>query len=282
MSELLDDLARRLAQPMPRRRAVGVLGVTLVSLATGGTAIGARRPFGTRQSSGCGAPYKVCEPASQYCFVHCCPKHTVCSFGPRSSRGCQITPGCCDPCNPKASTPNGSGGCAPGPVASHCGGRECKGPGNRIDAVKTPSGADYGLTGSQFRRGQTIDAQEAMALTLGDGSILKISQGTRVRLDECPSGEPSAFELLDGSIWTNIKKAVGGGQFQVSTPWGGGGVRGTTFRMSYLPARKRTTLEVFKGSVEFWARATPKRKLLVKAGQTAVQQGRGQPRITKR
>ena len=124
MSELLDDLARTLAQPMPRRRALGVLGVTLVGLATGGSATCARGPLGGRQSSGCGSAYKVCSPATENCFAHCCPKHTVCSPGPVSSRGCQINPGCCDPCNPRASQPDGNGGCAPGPVAADC----CKGP----------------------------------------------------------------------------------------------------------------------------------------------------------
>lgn len=125
MSELLDDLARTLAQPMPRRRALGVLGVTLVGLATGGTATCARGPLVGTQSRGCGSAYKVCEPATQACFAHCCPKHTACSFSQRGKTGCQISPGCCDPCNSQRSTPDGQGGCKPGPVADTCCKKKC-------------------------------------------------------------------------------------------------------------------------------------------------------------
>ncbi len=153
---------------------------------------------------------------------------------------------------------------------------------NRIDSVKAPSGADYGLANSQVRLGQTVSAKEAMELALGDGSIIKLDKGASFRLGECLGPETGLFQLLDGRVWLWIKRAVGGGEFQFQTERGGGGVRGTTFSISYDRARKRTTLHVVKGSVEIWARSTPKRKLLVKAGQTAVQQGNGQPRITKR
>jgi ferric-dicitrate binding protein FerR (iron transport regulator) len=90
------------------------------------------------------------------------------------------------------------------------------------------------------------------------------------------------FGLLNGSIWTAIKRAVGGGPFQFETERDVIGTRGTTFSISHDRARNRTTVRVFEGAVEFWRRSTPKRKLLVKAGQTAVRQGNRQPRITKR
>jgi hypothetical protein len=277
MSDSLDRLARALAEPMPRRRALSVLGIAAAGFWTGG----AGAAHGKR-AAGCGSAYKECSPATEFCFAHCCPKHTVCSFGPRSPRGCQITPGCCDPCNPRASVPNGNGGCAPGPVANTCGGRACEGSGNHISSVKTASGADYGLANTQFRIGQRVTAQEAMQLELGDGSVLKLDKGTSFTLEECPSQEPSLFKLIDGSIWTAIKKAVGGGPFQIETERCGTGVRGTTYRISHNRAKKRTTVQVFKGSVEIWRHSTPKRKLVVKAGQSAVQQGSGQPRLTKR
>lgn len=116
---------------MPRRGALGVLGVTLAALTTGGTAAG--RPFGRKQSRGCGAAYKVCEPASQACFAHCCPKHTTCSFSSRGTNGCQKQPGCCDPCNRERSQPDGQGGCRPGPVPAHC---PCRSDQKRCDAGK--------------------------------------------------------------------------------------------------------------------------------------------------
>jgi hypothetical protein len=170
MSELLDDLARTLAQPMPRRRALGVLGVTLAGLATGGTAWGARGPSGARQSRGCGSAYKVCSPATEFCFAHCCPKHTVCSPGPVSSRGCQITPGCCDPCNREKSQPDGKGGCRPGPIPDHCpckqGQKPCNaGRGRGVvccDAdeycatSRKDEGSGQSVTGTCCKRGQTF------------------------------------------------------------------------------------------------------------------------------
>ena len=120
MSELLDDLARTLAQPMPRRRALGVLGVALVGLATGGSATALAVPFGTPSESRCGAAYKVCEPTTQACFAHCCPKHTVCSFSARGDKAVRERPGCCDPCNRSCSQPDGQGGCRPGPIPAYC------------------------------------------------------------------------------------------------------------------------------------------------------------------
>ncbi len=120
MSELLDELARTLARPMPRRRALGVVGVTLVGLATGGAAGAARRPLVGTQASGCGKGYKVCSTGSDLCRATCCPVHTTCSIGPKSPRGCAISDGCCDPCNREKSQPDGKGGCRPGPIPDHC------------------------------------------------------------------------------------------------------------------------------------------------------------------
>jgi hypothetical protein len=170
-------------------------------------------------------------------------------------------------------------------VDGHCGkDRDCKGPSNHIDSVRTASGSDYGLTNTSFRVGQRVTAPEAMQLQLGDGSSLKLDKGTTFKIAKCPFEEKTVIDLLTGKLWSTVKRAVSGGQkFQVETPWGGGGVRGTTFWISYAPARKLTTLHVIKGSVELRQRFGARRKLLVRAGQTAVQQGRnGAPRLVRR
>jgi len=152
--------------------------------------------------------------------------------------------------------------------------------------VKTASGNDYGLTNTSFRVGQRVTATEATTLTFGDGSVIRLDKGTSFEVDRCNDNQPSdptVLELLIGKLWRAAKSAATGGQtFQVETQRAGTGVRGTTFWISYLPAKKQTTLHVVKGSVEMWRRSTPKRKLLVKTGQTAVQQGSALPRITKR
>jgi hypothetical protein len=282
MSDSLDRLARALAEPMPRRRALSVLGIAVAGLWTGGAASGARAAP-RKRAVGCGSAYKVCSPATEFCFASCCPKHTICSIGPRSSRGCPIHPGCCDPCDPDGSSPDGNGGCVAGPTPDYCGGRVCEGPRNHVSSVKTPSGADYGLANTQLRLGQKITAREPMELTMGDGSVIRLDKDSVVKYDQCDNEDnPGVFRILGGRVWTAIKKAVGGGPFQFETERAVIGVRGTTFQISYDRAKKRTTVQVFKGSVEMWRRSTPKRKLVVKAGQSAVQQGSGQPRLTKR
>ena len=108
---------------MPRRRALGVLGVTLVSLAAGGTATGARRPLGT-QAHWCHREvrangWKYCQQETEACFPACCPQDRTCSKGKCGSNGC-CEWSCCDPCNKNASQPDGKGGCKPGPVPDHC------------------------------------------------------------------------------------------------------------------------------------------------------------------
>jgi hypothetical protein len=177
---------------MPRRRALGVLGVTLVGLASGATATGARRPLGTRQSGGCGAAYKVCEPASQACFAHCCPKHTVCSFSSRGSNGCQKLPGCCDPCNRERSQPDGQGGCKPGPVPDHCpckpgqkpcrtgafGGVVCCDADEFCATSAKDEGSGHAVTGTCCKKGSSF-CHAADRGTSGPGRAFCCPRGTR-------------------------------------------------------------------------------------------------------
>jgi hypothetical protein len=159
---------------MPRRRALGVLGATLVGLATGGTARSARTPLGAqahwchREVSRNG--WRFCTPETEACFPTCCPQERTCSIGPRGSNGCPSLVSCCDPCNPHGSRPTADGGCAPGPVASHC---PCKRGQKKCDAgrghgvvcceadeycatSRKDEGSGHAVTGTCCKRGESF------------------------------------------------------------------------------------------------------------------------------
>ena len=259
MSEFLDELARSLTTAMPRRKAVRVVGGALLGLA-----IPAARATAAPATHDCPAQNAFlcqCPSINGLFYKICCPNPT-----PTVKYECQCK-----------APPGGHAACHP--VVSK---RDCQGPSNNIKSVKTASGRDYGLTNTSFRPGQRVTASEAMQLQLGDGSVLKLDKGTSFDIDKCPFDESTVIDLLTGKLWNAAKRAAGAPEFQVETERAVTGPRGTTYWISYLPARKRTTVHVVKGSVEFRQRFGAKRRLLVKSGQTAVQEGNGPPRITKR
>jgi hypothetical protein len=93
MSERFDNLSKAMAGPMPRRRALRLMGA---SLAAGAAAV-VVRPFRGDAVGGCGV-------GEQTCGNFCCKKGTFCST-PSPGDEC-----CC----PKGSTPCGVRCCAAG------------------------------------------------------------------------------------------------------------------------------------------------------------------------
>lgn len=90
-ARVLDDLARTLAQPMPRRRALRVLGMSVAAVAVPGMrpslARGARAaaPHCTQGAKCCGHDERVCgRPGKEYCCrapswqIHCGARGTKC------------------------------------------------------------------------------------------------------------------------------------------------------------------------------------------------------------
>jgi hypothetical protein len=117
---------------MPRRGALRLLSTAVVGAWASGSAPGARAAL-SRRAHTCDTAvktgaWKYCTQATEYCFPTCCPNERKCSVGRLSNRGCPEVTTCCDPCNPRASTPDGAGGCGPGPVAAYC---PCK-PGQKV------------------------------------------------------------------------------------------------------------------------------------------------------
>jgi hypothetical protein len=144
MSELLDGLARSLAEPMPRRRALRVLTVTLAGAMLSGRAV---MTAAATDSAGCPNPGDLfcggCENVNGLNYGDvCCPGPDAsrywecdCKKGPGGYNGCKrktgcdvsCGSGCCDSttehccpsgyCFPKESACCGNGACAAG---THC------------------------------------------------------------------------------------------------------------------------------------------------------------------
>jgi hypothetical protein len=150
MSELLDDLARSLAEPMPRRRALRVVAVTLAGAMVSGRGV---MTAAATNSAGCPNPGDMLCPGAKCPSVNGFHYPDVCCTGPDASTywecdckpgvggyngckrktGCEIScgGGCCDSatekcchsrCFPKdmgecCSTLEAAGAC---PAGTHC------------------------------------------------------------------------------------------------------------------------------------------------------------------
>lgn len=126
MSEsFFDDLARTLAQPMPRRRAVRVLGAALVTAVLPG--VSARAAFAGRMLSTCEPNTRECKcpSAGGRFFVACCPtnhptlKYTCECFGEPDPRAQCTAQRICPP----GSTKCGNDCCEP---YENCVGGRCE------------------------------------------------------------------------------------------------------------------------------------------------------------
>jgi hypothetical protein len=160
----------------------------------------------------------------------------------------------------------------------------CKGAQNRIDSA-TGEGRSLGLDGASFYAGQIVSGPPKTKIRLGDESVIELEKGGQFEISEC-AGNQTEVELTGsiGRFWTHVKKALGGGskKFEVRTKRMVAGVRGTEFAISYDAKKERTKLWVMEHTVSFAGRNGVKGKLMVHAGQVAVQQGTGAPHLVKR
>lgn len=300
---LSNDLARTLAEPMPRRRVLGAVGGFVLAAAF--------RPLSALGASK-QCPEPACPPGFPLCAVmqgpqFPCPLPLCCEPGSRCCQGssrqgqrawtngkyCCLPGFICSPANGGTCVSDCKAGqfrcgayCCPDGSACENGrcirSREvCRGPANRIDSVRTASGKDLGLTGSYFAVGQKIRATEEMKLKLGNDTVLLLEKGATFKVRACPGPQETKLELLVGKIWAEIKRTIARDKFIVET----GSIvspRGTKFWISYLPGKKRTTVRVFKGSVSFRNRYGVKHEIIVRAGQTGVQERNRAPRLVRR
>lgn len=111
---LLDGLARSLARPMRRRKALMVFGGAVAAVALPG----AGRPAVARSRSRAGGT-QVCYAETADCFQITCPSDRICCLGPddpATITPCPTNPHCCNPCDPQQSQCLGDGNCGPGPI----------------------------------------------------------------------------------------------------------------------------------------------------------------------
>ncbi len=105
-------------------------------------------------------------------------------------------------------------------------------------ATRTPKGgAAVPLTvDAAIELGDTVDVQKGnLKLVLTDGSVIMLAPGSKLEITaaEFEGQERKGFKafLQSGSLWTKVKKALGGGGYEVSTERAVAGVRGTIFRI---------------------------------------------------
>jgi len=160
----------------------------------------------------------------------------------------------------------------------------CDGAQNRI-ASATGEGRSLGLDGASFYPGQLISGPAKTKIKLADATMIELEKGGQFTIEKCEEGETSVgLPESIGKFWTHVKKAIKGDskKFEVTTKRTVAGVRGTIFAISYNKKKELTKLWVKEGTVSFKGRNGAKGKLLVRAGQVALQKGKGSPKFVKR
>ncbi len=105
------------------------------------------------------------------------------------------------------------------------------------DASRIPKGgtAQPLKVGAALELGDSIVVKGHLKFELNDGSVIILAPGSTLEITEAEfeGQERKGFLglLKAGSLWTKVKKAVGGGKFEVSTERAVAGVRGTIFRI---------------------------------------------------
>ena len=91
--------------------------------------------------------------------------------------------------------------------------------------------------GTSVNLEDTLKAGGNVKLTLNDGSVIGLAKGSELKITKADfegqerKGDGFLGFLKSGSLWTNVKKAVGGAPFEVETERAVAGVRGTIFRI---------------------------------------------------
>ena len=106
-------------------------------------------------------------------------------------------------------------------------------------ATRTPKGGQPAALaeGTAIELGDTLAVKPGGALKfeLTDGSVIALAEKSTLTITEAEfeGQERKGFSgmLKGGSLWTKVKKALGGGKFEVTTERAVAGVRGPIFRI---------------------------------------------------
>ncbi len=102
--------------------------------------------------------------------------------------------------------------------------------------------------GEQVKTGPESTAK----IELSDGSEIILGPNTNYTLPENVCDNLRTGFLDCGSVWTKVKKMIGGGKFEVTTERAVHGVRGTEFTVEIIEENgiKYDIIKVYEGSVE--------------------------------
>ncbi len=155
------------------------------------------------------------------------------------------------------------------------------------EASRAPKGgaAEALKVGSPIELGDTLTVKTGnLKFELTDGSVIMLAPASTLEITEAEfeGQERKGFSglLKAGSLWTKVKKALGGGKFEVSTERAVAGVRGTIFRIDAdalvkaakaKQGRKASIVRVVEGAV-----AVKPSVLIAKSIKKAVPKG---PRV---
>ncbi|MFO0596076.1 MAG: FecR family protein [Myxococcaceae bacterium] len=132
------------------------------------------------------------------------------------------------------------------------------------EASRTPKGGkpEALAAGANIELGDTLTVKGNLKFELNDGSVIMLAPNSTLEITEADfeGQERKGFKglLKAGSLWTKVKKALGGGGFEVSTERAVAGVRGTIFRIDAdalvkaaksKQGRKASIVRVIEGSV---------------------------------
>lgn len=141
------------------------------------------------------------------------------------------------------------------------------------------SGSRTGKDGKseELKVGSAIQLEDSVKATKGvlkfalnDGSIIALNEGSELKINKAEfegqerKGAGFLGFLKSGSLWTNVKKAVGGAPFQVETERAVAGVRGTIFRIdadALVKGAKVSVVHVADGVVRVNPSATLKKQM---------------------
>jgi hypothetical protein len=132
-------------------------------------------------------------------------------------------------------------------------------------ATRTPKGGQPVALAKDaaIELGDTIEVKSGnLKLVLTDESIIMLAPASKLEITEAEfeGQERKGFKALlqSGSLWTKVKKALGGGGYEVSTERAVAGVRGTIFRIDAdkmvtaakpPKARKASIVRIVEGTV---------------------------------
>ncbi len=134
--------------------------------------------------------------------------------------------------------------------------------------------------GDKLPEGATIASSSSPVDLSLEGSIVRVQPNTTVRLDKVSGGTASGVKivdtqlnLVDGRVTANIRKLAAGARYEVKTPNGVAGIRGTKIDIrTYLIDGKRLSIySVVEGTMDV-AETTPSgvKTAVVNAGESFV------------